>query len=213
MKKKFPAVMLILHLLALGVLIPAFLLSNNNSTIINILFAAAIALIFSCIVYALIYSRNSMRRISKMNQHLESSAAEFMNSLPAPVAVIDDNPLSATDKAVGECGMDRCQAVEFKVELVGKGAVDDAVGEVCLYRPDVMDAVVVAIVGHLDGRYGTPVIPPIVSEGAVGESVVAAILEGKGGGAARGYQQVVCNDACGVAYQPGKGVVAYLHVI
>ena len=32
-----------------------------------------------------------MRRISKMNQHLESSAAEFMNSLPAPVAVIDDN--------------------------------------------------------------------------------------------------------------------------
>ena len=91
MKKKFPAVMLILHLLALGVLIPAFLLSNNNSTIINILFAAAIALIFSCIVYTIIYSRNSMRRISKMNQHLESSAAGFMNSLPAPVAVIDDN--------------------------------------------------------------------------------------------------------------------------
>ncbi len=91
MKKKFPAVLLILHLLALGVLIPAFLLSNNNSTFINILYCVAIALIFSCIVYAIIYSRNSMRRISKMNQHLESSAAEFMNSLPAPVAVIDDN--------------------------------------------------------------------------------------------------------------------------
>ena len=42
-------------------------------------------------VYMIIYSHNSMRRISKMNQHLESSAAEFINSLPAPVAVIDDN--------------------------------------------------------------------------------------------------------------------------
>ena len=32
-----------------------------------------------------------MRHISKMNKHLESSAAEFMNSLPAPVAVIDEH--------------------------------------------------------------------------------------------------------------------------
>ena len=91
MKKKFPAVMLILHLLALGALIPSFLLTDRSNTIVNILIGTSFALILSCIVYTIIYSQNSMRRISKMNQHLESSAAEFMNSLPAPVAVIDDN--------------------------------------------------------------------------------------------------------------------------
>ena len=91
MKKKFPAVMLILHLLALGMLIPSFLLIDRSNTIANVLIGAAFALILSCIVYTIIYSQNSMRRISKMNQHLESSAAEFMNSLPAPVAVIDNN--------------------------------------------------------------------------------------------------------------------------
>ena len=83
--------MLILHLLALGVTISSFLLIPQSSTLVNILLSAAIAFIFSCIIYTIIYSRNSMRRISKMNQHLESSAAEFINSLPAPVAVIDDN--------------------------------------------------------------------------------------------------------------------------
>ena len=83
--------MLILHLLALGALIPSFLLTDRSNTIVNILIGTSFALILSCIVYTIIYSQNSMRRISKMNQHLESSAAEFMNSLPAPVAVIDDN--------------------------------------------------------------------------------------------------------------------------
>lgn len=91
MKNRFPAVLLILHLLALGVTVSSFLLIKQSSTLVNILLSAAIAFIFSCIVYTIIYSRNSMRRISKMNQHLESSAAEFINSLPAPVAVIDDN--------------------------------------------------------------------------------------------------------------------------
>ena len=91
MKKKFPAVMLILHMLALGALIPSFLLTDRSNTIVNILIGTSFALILICIVYTIIYSHNSMRRISKMNQHLESSAAEFMNSLPAPVAVIDDS--------------------------------------------------------------------------------------------------------------------------
>ena len=91
MKKKFPAVLLILHLIALGVLVPAYLLSDRSNTLLNVLFLTVFAIILSCILYSIIYSKNSMRRISRMNQHLESSAAEFMNSLPAPVAVIDDN--------------------------------------------------------------------------------------------------------------------------
>ncbi len=91
MKNKFPAVLLILHILALGAMTSAFLLIDHNDKVINIVFISAVTFILACIVYTIIYSRNAMRRISKMNQHLESSAAEFMNSLPAPVAVIDDN--------------------------------------------------------------------------------------------------------------------------
>ena len=91
MKNKFPAVLLILHILALGAMTVTFLLIDHNDKVINVVFISAVTFIFACIVYTIIYSRNAMRRISKMNQHLESSAAEFMNSLPAPVAVIDDN--------------------------------------------------------------------------------------------------------------------------
>lgn len=82
---------MIFHLLALGAVIASFLLVGHDDKMLNAIFITAFVLIFICIVYTLIYSRNSMRRFSKMNQHLESSAAEFMNSLPAPVAVIDDN--------------------------------------------------------------------------------------------------------------------------
>ena len=91
LKKKFPAVLMILHVLVLGALIPTYLLIDHKNTLLNTLILSVVTLILICVIYTIIYSRNSMRRISKMNQHLESSAAEFMNSLPAPVAVIDDN--------------------------------------------------------------------------------------------------------------------------
>jgi len=90
-KNKFPAVLIVLHLLLFGVITASLLLLRHSYDIVNILLYAAVALVLICIVYYIIYSRNSLRRISKMNQHLENSAAEFMNSLPAPVAVIDDN--------------------------------------------------------------------------------------------------------------------------
>ena len=91
MKKKYPAVLMILHLLALGTMIASYLLIGHADRTVNVLFLASAVIIFICIIYTIFYSRNSMRHISKMNQHLESSAAEFMNSLPAPVAVIDDH--------------------------------------------------------------------------------------------------------------------------
>lgn len=81
---------MILHLLTLGALVASFLLIGKNDQKFMIFYISTAVLILISIVYTVIYSRNSMRRISKMNQHLESSAAEFMNSLPAPVAVIDD---------------------------------------------------------------------------------------------------------------------------
>ena len=91
MKKKFPAVLMILHLLALGAVVTSLLTDNNDKGKINIFLIASAALLFICIVYTIIYFNNSMRRISRMNKHLESSAAEFINYLPAPIAVIDGN--------------------------------------------------------------------------------------------------------------------------
>ena len=91
MKNKFPAVLLILHIILLAdVGTAALLLSSDNSD--NVIFCILPAILLICISLAvfIVYSRNSIRHISKMNSHLESSAAEFMNSLPAPVAVIDD---------------------------------------------------------------------------------------------------------------------------
>lgn len=81
---------MILHLLTLSALVASFLLIDQSDQKFMIFYISTAALILISIGYTVIYSRNSMRRISKMNKHLESSAAEFMNSLPAPVAVIDD---------------------------------------------------------------------------------------------------------------------------
>ena len=92
MKNKFPAVLLVLHLLILAdVALTAFVLSRNDEFNCIILLIPAFVIITLNIVLFLIYSKNTIRHFSKMNSHLESSAAEFMNSLPAPVAVIDEN--------------------------------------------------------------------------------------------------------------------------
>ena len=51
----------------------------------------ACALIMIMMVVAIIYSKNSLRHFSKMNTHLETSAAQYMHTLPAPVAIINNN--------------------------------------------------------------------------------------------------------------------------
>ena len=49
------------------------------------------ALILIMMIVSLVYSKNSLRHFSKMNTHLETSAAQYMHTLPAPVAIIDDS--------------------------------------------------------------------------------------------------------------------------
>ncbi|MBQ9957263.1 MAG: DHH family phosphoesterase [Ruminococcus sp.] len=92
MKRKNPALIYILMALLLAdVLCSALMLYNYDQ---NKCFAILIvtALLVVCFVTVfLVYSGNSLKHISKMNSHLESSAAEYMNSLPAPVAVVDEN--------------------------------------------------------------------------------------------------------------------------
>ncbi len=92
MKNRFPTVLLILHLLLLAdVGVAALLLNSDWSGSAFLCIIPAFLLICISLVIFIVYSRNSIRHISKMNSHLESSAAEFMNSLPAPVAVIDEH--------------------------------------------------------------------------------------------------------------------------
>jgi len=92
LKRKNPALIYILMVLLLAdVLCSALMLYNYDQ---NKCFAILIvtALLVVCFVTVfLVYSGNSLKHISKMNSHLESSAAEYMNSLPAPVAVVDEN--------------------------------------------------------------------------------------------------------------------------
>ncbi len=92
MKKKFPALLCILVLLLLSdVAVSALMLYeyNKNKFYCALIPAAVLAILF--IILFIMYTRNSMRHFSRMNSHLENSAAEYMNSLPSPVAVLDEN--------------------------------------------------------------------------------------------------------------------------
>ena len=90
MKKKFPFLFLMMHLLLFAdISALAVMLYHYDEKRGLLCLIPAIVLAAFCIIYFFIYTTNSMRHISRMNAHLESSAAEYMNSLPAPVAVID----------------------------------------------------------------------------------------------------------------------------
>ena len=90
MKNKFPVLFLIMHLLLLAdISASALLLMHYDDQIGLFCLIPALMLAAGCIIFFFVYTSNSMRHISRMNAHLESSAAEYMNSLPAPVAVID----------------------------------------------------------------------------------------------------------------------------
>lgn len=92
MKKKFPVVLCILAFLLLSdVFVSALLLYKYNSIQCYITLIPAAFLTITLTATIVIYSGSSIRHISKMNSHLENSAAEYMNFLPAPVAVIDEN--------------------------------------------------------------------------------------------------------------------------
>lgn len=92
MKNKFPALLMVLHLLLFAnTATVAVLLSRQNYSMGLLCIIPAFVLIIACIVIFSIYSGSSIRHISRMNTHLESSAAEFMVSLPEPVAVIDSS--------------------------------------------------------------------------------------------------------------------------
>lgn len=92
MKRKNPALIYILMALLLAdVLCSALMLYNYDQNKCFAILIVTALLVVCFITVFLVYSGNSLKHISKMNSHLESSAAEYMNSLPAPVAVVDEN--------------------------------------------------------------------------------------------------------------------------
>lgn len=94
MKRKFPVfIALLIVLLLSDVVVSALNLceSNQKMSLFSLLSTAVLVILFvSAFLY---YSRKSLRHISKMNEHLENSTADYMNSLPAPIAVVDENGL------------------------------------------------------------------------------------------------------------------------
>lgn len=92
MKNKFPAALFVVQLLLLAdVAVSAVLLHKYSDWLgVVCLVPAVLLIVLGLLVYA-VFTKNSIRHISKMNHHLENSAAEYMNTLPAPVAVIDKN--------------------------------------------------------------------------------------------------------------------------
>lgn len=92
MKRRIPALIYVLMALLLAdVLCSALMLYNYNQNKCFAILIVTALLVVCFITVFLVYSGNSLKHISKMNSHLESSAAEYMNSLPAPVAVVDEN--------------------------------------------------------------------------------------------------------------------------
>ncbi len=92
MRKKFPlAFFLLIAAIIVGQTFASLSLYCYNRTygLISIIYTAALFTIF--IVISVICSKNSMRHLSKMNSHLENSAAVYMNNLPAPIAVIGED--------------------------------------------------------------------------------------------------------------------------
>ena len=90
MKNKFPALFFILQVFLITDITIALLRLRYSHFDVFVLLTAAVIVISAYAIYIILGSRNSMQRISEMNDHLETSAGEYMSSLPAPVAVIDD---------------------------------------------------------------------------------------------------------------------------
>ena len=90
MKKKFPgAALLMIAAIIASHLCVSLTLLQYNRLYGTLGIASALVLSLVLIVLYAVFSRNSIRFFTKMNTHLENSAAEYMNNLPAPVAVLE----------------------------------------------------------------------------------------------------------------------------
>ncbi len=92
MKKKIPVVFFaLLTALLMQSAVMAAVLFRYSAVCSISLFIVAIILIVVISAVSVSFFRNSIHKVSKMNEHLEHSTSEYINYLPAPIAVIDEN--------------------------------------------------------------------------------------------------------------------------
>ena len=93
MKNRFPVLFLILlTLLVADTGLCAMLLYQYYHNTCGLVGLGIGAVLLAAIIgLAVRYGRNTLRHVTKMNDHLEHSSAQFIESLPAPVAVIDEH--------------------------------------------------------------------------------------------------------------------------
>ena len=90
MKNKTPVVLYMLAALLLAdTAVSALLLRKYEKDFSFTIIAVASFLALAFVISAFVNSRNFIRRFSRMNKQLEYAASEYMNTLPAPVAVVD----------------------------------------------------------------------------------------------------------------------------
>lgn len=90
MKKKFPAVSLVLlAVLLTETIVSSLMLRDYDSAKgITCLVLSALTAVF-CIAEIFFFAGNTIKHVSRMNEHLENSVSEYINSVTEPVAVID----------------------------------------------------------------------------------------------------------------------------
>ena len=92
MKRKFPLIYFLpLTLLFADVVFTAAAVYTDKDAPALVGCGSAAVLVLLMMLIAIVYSRNALRHFSKMNAHLETSAAQYMHTLPAPVAIINDS--------------------------------------------------------------------------------------------------------------------------
>lgn len=135
MKKKVPVIALIMiaAVIVSQLSVSLFLFKYNEIYgIVGIATAAVIGIVILTMYF--VFSSNSMRYITKMNTHLENSSAEYMNNLPAPIAVVgEDNKLVWFNHAFTEkislgfdvygMSFDECVKLNFDALVENRSAV------------------------------------------------------------------------------------------
>lgn len=92
MKKKFPTVFFtLISAILICQIFVSLSLYRYNSVYGLCGIISAVVLIVALVIISVAWSRNFIRHMLKMNNHLENSSAEYMNNLPAPIAVISED--------------------------------------------------------------------------------------------------------------------------
>lgn len=134
MKKKFPgaAFLILCIIIASQLFVSLSLLQYDKVKGTAGIVSAAILAFVLILIYA-VFSKNSIRYFTKMNTHLENSAAEYIYDLPAPVVVMEKNgrivwfnrmfsDKICPDKEIYGMNLDDCVAVSAD-ELINENTV------------------------------------------------------------------------------------------